>query len=111
MAASSAAAASAPSCFARLRSCRAAWSACATPRVSTWSGCCSSERVIGEAMLEIREFRRSDIPRVADLWMRAFRASDERAPQSLHAYFEEMFFETPWRDAQLPSLVCERGAG
>jgi hypothetical protein len=64
-----------------------------------------------QAMLRIREFHRSDIPRVADLWMRAFRASDEHAPQPVHAYFEEMFFETPWRDAQLPSLVCERGAG
>ena len=55
----------------------------------------------------VREFRREDIPEVAQLWMKVFRRRREPASESLSAYFREIFFENPWHDETLPSLVYE----
>jgi hypothetical protein len=53
----------------------------------------------------IRAFTREDIPEVANLWMRTFRQSDQPASPGLKAYFEEVFFDSPWYDSALPSFV------
>ncbi|HET6491475.1 MAG TPA: GNAT family N-acetyltransferase [Burkholderiales bacterium] len=55
----------------------------------------------------IRAFRREDIPKVVELWLKVFHNTDQPAPESLRAYFRETFFEAPWRDESLPSLVYE----
>lgn len=36
-----------------------------------------------------------------------FRRREGAASKELQNYFREIFFEAPWRDASLPSLVCE----
>ena len=55
----------------------------------------------------IRPFRREDVPEVVELWLKVFHKTDQPAPESLRAYFRETFFEGPWRDENLPSLVYE----
>ena len=61
-------------------------------------------------MDRIRPLRAEDIPEVAALWLKVFRRKKVSAPEALCAYFHEMFFETPWRNLLLPSLVCTAGA-
>ncbi|HEY1268923.1 MAG TPA: hypothetical protein VGH16_16825 [Candidatus Binatia bacterium] len=61
-------------------------------------------------MSGIREFRREDIPDVAKLWLRVFRSYDGAAPAALSDYFEDIFFNSPWQDRKLPSLVYEDDA-
>src|SRR6185436_8866345 len=58
----------------------------------------------------IRAFRREDIPEVARLWLRVFRRRAEGVSTPLQDYFREIFFDGPWRDPELPSLVYEEGA-
>ena len=54
-----------------------------------------------------REFSKEDIPAVADLWLKVFQQREDSSPESLRAYFHEMFIDHPWSDARLPSLVYE----
>jgi len=56
-------------------------------------------------MARLREFRRDDIPDVASLWQRIFRAQQTVATASLEEYFGRVFFDSPWFDEQLPSWV------
>jgi hypothetical protein len=55
----------------------------------------------------VREFRREHIPQVAALWLKAFRHLKEPASEALQNYFRKIFFEGPWRDESLPSLLYE----
>ncbi len=55
----------------------------------------------------ITEFTREHIPRVADLWGRAYRKFEGPAPESLRRYFERIYFQNPWSDPELPSYVFE----
>ncbi|MGE5609154.1 MAG: GNAT family N-acetyltransferase, partial [Bacillota bacterium] len=55
----------------------------------------------------IRAFAREDVPEVARLWLRSFRHSDQTPSPDLQAYFDEVFFENPWYDPALPSLVYQ----
>ena len=60
----------------------------------------------------IRAFERADIPQVVDLFRWAFvRNGDRRDTATLHRYFERVFFENPWYDEELPSLVHVDGNG
>jgi hypothetical protein len=61
-------------------------------------------------MSGVREFRREDIPDVAKLWLRVFRSYDGAAPAALNDYFEDIFFDSPWQERKLPSLVYEDDA-
>ena len=61
-------------------------------------------------MSGVREFRREDIPDVAKLWLRVFRSHNGAAPTALSDYFEDIFFDSPWQDQKLPSLVYEDDA-
>jgi hypothetical protein len=59
----------------------------------------------------IRALARDDIPEIAQLWLRSFRHSDQPPSPELKAYFEEIFFENPWYDPALPSLVYQNDQG
>ena len=59
----------------------------------------------GRRVEGIRAFKAEDIPEVAALWLKVFQKRAVRAPESLRAYFHEIFFGGPWRDPTLPSLV------
>src|SRR5581483_5117282 len=54
-----------------------------------------------------REFSEADIPAVADLWLKVFQKRQGPAPESLKAYFREMFLDHPWTALRLPSFVYE----
>jgi hypothetical protein len=45
------------------------------------------------------------MPRVADVFRAVFQGLPGPAPTSLHQYLLELFFEAPWHDPELPSLV------
>ncbi len=53
----------------------------------------------------IRQFLPEDIPAVTALRARAFAHSTHATAYELSAYFERIFFETPWRTGALHSLV------
>ncbi|HYE93021.1 MAG TPA: hypothetical protein VEA38_18465 [Terriglobales bacterium] len=59
-------------------------------------------------MTRVRPFRRDDIPAVLAL-RTGIEESEHDGPQSLAAYFDELFFCNPWVDDQVSSLVCENG--
>jgi hypothetical protein len=56
-------------------------------------------------MGEIRIFEESHIPDVAALELKVFRGKRHPAGFALQKYFHRIFFDNPWRDAELPSLV------
>lgn len=61
-------------------------------------------------MGQVRPFVEGDIPRVARLHRMVFRAADRADAGSLdayYAYFMRVFLDSPVRDSDLPSLVCE----
>jgi hypothetical protein len=53
----------------------------------------------------IRPFRREDTPQVLDLFRTAFLQAGKRVPAGLETYFDRVFFDSPWSDADLPSFV------
>lgn len=59
----------------------------------------------------IREFAPDDIPAVVALRRKAFQYSDRPTAEDLSRYLEQIFFRNPWRDAELPSLVCADARG
>src|SRR5262249_20147415 len=68
-------------------------------------------------MSSVRPFTKNDIPQVVKLFQKVFFNNGQTAPPSskLDAYFEEMFFHTPWTERgteeEIPSLVYETGGG
>jgi hypothetical protein len=62
-------------------------------------------------MSTIRPLARSDIPAVVALRQRSFTHSAQRNVEAAEAYFREIFFESPWTDDELPSLVYEDADG
>ena len=56
-------------------------------------------------MEQIRAFRREDIPRVLELFRAAFLEAGKSVPANLETYFDRVFFESPWYDAELPSYI------
>lgn len=55
----------------------------------------------------IRPFVEDDLPAVAALRLATFRFTRRRDPAELMQYLRSVFFENPWRDESLPSLVYE----
>ena len=51
----------------------------------------------------------ADLEQVARLHMRAFVHSPRSSPNGLVDYYRETFFENPWVDSKLPSLVSRDG--
>ncbi len=58
-------------------------------------------------MPEIRPLERADLPQVASLYEHVARSGSWDAPPGLVEYFEETFFDYPWADPEIPSLVYE----
>jgi hypothetical protein len=54
----------------------------------------------------IRPFTPKDIPEVVDLHKRVF-PGNPFSPSELQIHFRHLFFENPWYDADLPSLVYQ----
>ena len=54
---------------------------------------------------QIRACVPEDMPRIADVFRAVFQGLPGPAPTSLHQYLLELFFEAPWHDPELPSLV------
>ena len=62
-------------------------------------------------MTSIRSFIEEDIQQVTDLNWRHLRGRDGSRPPLLRHYFKRLFFQNPWLDEDLPSLVAEDGKG
>ncbi len=58
----------------------------------------------------VQRFVLGDIPEVVDLHRRIFPANSVSADE-LQTHFREIFFENPWYDADLPSLVYREDGG
>lgn len=56
-------------------------------------------------MTEIRPFEREDVPAVASLYEQVARSGSSTPAPGLAAYFERTFFDHPWFDPEIPSLV------
>lgn len=54
---------------------------------------------------EVRPCRPDDLPAVAGLFQKAFRDPRKAPAESLQRCLRDLFFELPWRDPDLPSLV------
>jgi len=59
----------------------------------------------------IQTFRREDIPEVLGLFRATFLHNGRSAPARLDTYFDRVFFENPWYDADLPSFVYRDRSG
>lgn len=58
---------------------------------------------------EIRPLRKADLPAVAQLYEHVFPNESGLPPGELVGYLQDVFLANPWRNEELPSLVCERG--
>jgi hypothetical protein len=58
-------------------------------------------------MRGIRPFVREDLTAIMDLHARVFGPTQPISAHELAAYFEKIFFENPWLEEDLPSLVYE----
>jgi hypothetical protein len=63
------------------------------------------------AASRIRPFERDDIPAVASLYEQTIRSGSSTPAPRLADFFERTFFECPWADEEIPSLVYEDDAG
>ena len=59
----------------------------------------------------IRPFVRGDIPAAAALYERVARSGSHSPPSGLVDYFARTFFDYPWADTEIPSLVYEEDDG
>jgi GNAT superfamily N-acetyltransferase len=63
--------------------------------------------VAREPSRSIRACRREDLPGVVELYEAVMRSGRRSPPPGLAAYFERTFFDSPWADPEIPSLVYE----
>src|SRR5438876_8358875 len=62
-------------------------------------------------MAGVRAFRPEDIRAIVRLRRKSFRLTEQSSDAGLAAYYQRIFFENPWRDEALPSLVYEDARG
>jgi hypothetical protein len=62
-------------------------------------------------MARIRPLERADLPEVIHLYETVARAGVRETPQAMLDYFERFFFDHPWADPEIPSLVYEGDDG
>jgi predicted N-acetyltransferase YhbS len=55
----------------------------------------------------IRHIVPDDVPGIASLFQRVFRGGQDSAPLSLQSYLKDLYFDSPWHDETISSLVCE----
>lgn len=58
-----------------------------------------------------RAFTQNDIPQVAELHQKVFGGGVQSPLEPLSSYLNEVFFQNPWHDRSLSSLVHERDEG
>jgi hypothetical protein len=58
-------------------------------------------------MDKIRSFTHEDVPAVAALFQKIFRRDSDQVPESLKTYLAHLYFDNPWYDGTLSSLVYE----
>ena len=58
-------------------------------------------------MAHVRELRADDLPAVVELFERVYPQHRWRSRAACEACFRDMLFESPWRDAGLPSWLAE----
>ena len=63
------------------------------------------------AMGYVRAFTREDITEIVALRRRIFSRTERPADADLAAYIEAVFFDNPWHDETLPSLVYADASG
>lgn len=63
------------------------------------------------SVAEIRPFERRDVAQVAALYELVMRSGTSTPAPGLGPYFERLFFDQPWADAELPGLVAVDGEG
>ena len=66
-------------------------------------------RVLRPSLTRIRVFTEADVSRVVELFERVFPSHGWRSRGACEAYFRDMFFGNPWREAALPSYIAEVG--
>jgi hypothetical protein len=59
----------------------------------------------------IRPLERDDLEEVAALYEHVARSGSRTAPPGLRPYLEDFFFDHPWADPEIPSLVYVDGEG
>ena len=62
-------------------------------------------------MGRVRPLSRDDIPEVGDLFIQVFRPGARPSRERVLEYFEQVYFENPWYDPEIPSLVYDDGVG
>jgi len=62
-------------------------------------------------MAGLRPFLKDDIPQVADLVWKVLHERVGASPPELHAYFREVFFESPWQEDGIVSRVVDDADG
>lgn len=55
----------------------------------------------------VRVLSRDDVPAVAALFARAYAEARRPAAGELQGYFQEMLFDNPWRELEIPSWIAE----
>jgi len=60
---------------------------------------------------EIRPLQREDLKQVTSLYEHVARSGSRTPPRRLAEYFEETFFDHPWADPEIPSLVYAEDDG
>jgi GNAT superfamily N-acetyltransferase len=59
----------------------------------------------------IRPLAEGDLEQVASLYELVARSGSRKAPPRMVQFFQESFFEHPWVDPEIPSLIAEDGDG
>ena len=59
----------------------------------------------------VRALSERDVPALVALRRSAFRHSERATAGALTAFFHTVFFQNPWRDPEIPSLVYENARG
>lgn len=65
----------------------------------------------GRHARRIRPCERDDLPKVASLYEQVVRSGSRVPPPRLAEYFARTFFDCPWADPEIPSLVFEETDG
>ena len=57
--------------------------------------------------MPVRPLTKADIPQVANLYWQVLRQRKGAAPALVETFLEELYFNSPWLDPEIPSLVYE----
>lgn len=61
--------------------------------------------------MSVRPLNEDDLPQVADLYWTVLRDRKPPVPPVVQSHPRNLYFNNPWRDRTIPSLVYDAGAG